>query len=42
MGEIADGLIDGLLCVDCGEYIDGDEPGHPRKCKGCQEEEDGE
>ncbi len=40
MGEIADDLIDGVFCQQCGEYIDDEEseqcgPGHPRNCTGC-------
>ena len=34
MGEMADAVLEGLFCQDCGGYIDGDEPGHPRSC-GC-------
>ncbi len=42
MGEIADAMINGLFCEVCGEYLDGDEPGYPRKCENCTdlEEED--
>lgn len=31
MGEIADMMIDGVMC-QCGEYIGEDAPGHPRFC----------
>lgn len=42
MGEIADMMINGLMCQYCGEFIgDFDEPGHPRSC-GCVDEEDDE
>lgn len=34
MGEIADMMIDGILCEECGEYI-GDAVGYPRLCSGC-------
>ena len=32
MGEIADMVLDGLLCVQCGVVIDEGAPGHPRTC----------
>jgi len=36
MGDIADMMIEGVLCEECGGYIeDEDAPGHPRKCEGC-------
>lgn len=35
MGEAADMMLEGLCCSTCGEYLDGDEPGHPRECAGC-------
>jgi hypothetical protein len=34
MGEIADMMLEGLLCEQCGVFIDEDPPGHPRNC-GC-------
>ena len=34
MGEVADMLIDGILCEGCGEYI-GSAVGYPRRCSGC-------
>jgi hypothetical protein len=35
MGEIADMMLDGTLCEQCGEYIDeGD--GFPRLCAACK------
>ncbi len=33
MGEIADMMLEGILCQDCGEYI-GDGDGIPQSC-GC-------
>ena len=39
MGEIADAMLSGLFCSVCGEYMDGDEPGYPRPCAGCEERE---
>lgn len=38
MGDIADMVLDGTLCEGCGIYIDDEEPGHPRKCSDCLEE----
>lgn len=37
MGEVADMMLSGFLCECCGEYLDGEEPGHPRKCEDCEE-----
>lgn len=39
MGEIADAMISGLFCEQCGCYIDGEEPGYPRQCAGCQRDD---
>ena len=38
MGDMADATINGLFCEQCGELIDGDEPGCPRNCDGCSDE----
>lgn len=38
MGEAADDLLEGLLCQVCGVVIDGDSPGFPRECDGCERE----
>ncbi len=35
MGEMADDLIDGIFCEQCGEYL-GDAVGYPRTCDGCK------
>jgi hypothetical protein len=35
MGEIAEMIINGLLCEQCGSFIDDEEPVHPRKCEDC-------
>ncbi|BBN97473.1 hypothetical protein [Sporolactobacillus terrae] len=35
MGEIAEMMLNGLLCEQCGCLIDGEETGHPRKCEDC-------
>lgn len=35
MGEIAEAMLEGLFCQACGELIDGEEPGYPRDCPGC-------
>ncbi len=37
MGEIADAMVNGLLCEWCGVYVDGEEPGYPRLCEDCLE-----
>lgn len=38
MGDIADLIINGGMCQYCGECFD-DEPGYPRSCPGCEEDE---
>ncbi|GBG09475.1 hypothetical protein PAT3040_04121 [Paenibacillus agaridevorans] len=39
MGDIADMILEGILCKGCGSYIDdGEEPGHPRTCDDCENE----
>ena len=35
MGEISDAMINGEMCEDCGIFLDGEPPGHPRYCKDC-------
>jgi len=40
MGEIADMMLEGCLCVSCGAYLDDDGDGFPVMCAGCQDEED--
>lgn len=35
MGDIANAMLDGTFCQQCGEYIDGTAPGYPRTCGGC-------
>jgi len=39
MGEIAEAMIEGLFCQFCGEFIDGEQPGYPRSCAGCEDDE---
>jgi len=39
MGEIAGAMLNGFLCEVCGVVIDGDEPGYPRLCAGCKDQE---
>ncbi len=34
MGEVADDMIDGLSCSDCGVYFE-QEHGHPVLCSDC-------
>lgn len=38
MGEIADMVVNGFLCMGCGSHIDFEEPGYPRVCEDCEEE----
>jgi len=39
MGEAVEFMLDGILCQVCGVFIDGESPGYPRTCEGCEEEE---
>ncbi|MGL4695225.1 hypothetical protein [Enterococcus larvae] len=44
MGEIAEMVLDGTLCDVCGGVFDDivageEEPGYPRTCEDCKEEE---
>lgn len=34
MGDIADMMLDGTLCTECGEYL-GSTLGYPQRCAGC-------
>jgi hypothetical protein len=36
VGEIAEMILEGFLCEDCGSLVDGEEPGFPRKCEDCK------
>ena len=37
MGEIAEMMLEGVMCHWCGEFIDdGEDCGYPRLCAGCQ------
>jgi hypothetical protein len=42
MGEIADMMLDGTLCEECGVYLDDDEGacGYPRYCEDCEDPSD--
>ena len=42
MGEMAEAMLEGLLCEQCGALIDGEQPGYPRKCADCRKEIDGD
>lgn len=37
MGEIADSIIEGDFCQECGEFM-GDGDGYPRTCGGCKKD----
>lgn len=37
MGSYLDDILDGLFCGRCGEVIDGDAPGYPRRCEECED-----
>ena len=36
MGEIADAMLDGDLCGQCGVALDPEDVGYPRICAGCK------
>ena len=38
MGEQADMMVDGTLCMGCGEILGGEPPGVPRYCEDCDSE----
>ena len=38
MGEIAEMVIEGILCEGCGVLIDGEQTGYPRQCDYCDQE----
>lgn len=38
MGDLADDIIEGACCSDCGVYFE-EEHGYPVLCKSCWEEE---
>lgn len=35
MGDIAEMIINGILCEQCGVFIDFEEIGYPRLCNSC-------
>lgn len=39
MGDVADMILEGILCESCGVYIDSEGIGHPRQCNECQSED---
>lgn len=42
MGDVADMIIDGILCEQCGVLIDGNISGYPRSCGYCENTENEE
>lgn len=39
MGDIAEMILEGILCEVCSIYIqDGEKPGYPRKCESCEQQ----
>lgn len=36
MGDVAEMMIDGTLCCQCGRYIGKSENGYPTKCNDCK------
>lgn len=36
MGDIAEMIIMGIMCEQCGVFLEGDAPGFPRRCECCQ------
>lgn len=35
MGEIAEMMLEGILCESCGVFLGGDAAGYPRYCADC-------
>lgn len=40
MGEVAELVLEGVFCNQCGSTVDGRAVGYPRPCDDCAEEED--
>jgi hypothetical protein len=40
MGEMAEAILNGDFCAECGVYIEGESEGVPRYCEDCEEQED--
>lgn len=40
MGDIADGMLSGVLCQVCGEYLGGEGDGFPVTCGGCRDQDE--
>ncbi|EPF4336884.1 hypothetical protein ACSSH6_000891 [Enterococcus faecalis] len=38
MGEIAEMMLEGVLCAGCGVFLDVDGNGYPEYCEDCQEQ----
>lgn len=37
MGDMSDCILEGLVCMHCGDIIDFEEPGYPRSCDSCSD-----
>lgn len=37
MGEVAEMILNGILCEQCGCFISCEEVGYPRLCEDCEE-----
>jgi hypothetical protein len=42
MGEVADMILEGILCQDCGAFMPGTPAGVPVTCKNCKREQKGQ
>jgi len=42
MGDIADMMLDGTLCCQCGDYIGEEDNGFPQMCDDCTAAEEEE
>jgi predicted Zn-ribbon and HTH transcriptional regulator len=36
MGDVTDSIMEGILCEECGVYIDDNPQGFPRRCNDCK------
>ncbi|EJU85069.1 hypothetical protein WMU_01956 [Enterococcus faecalis EnGen0351] len=39
MGEIAEMILEGVLCAGCGVFLDVDGNGYPEYCEDCMDQE---
>ena len=40
MGEVADLMLLGVLCIRCGSFVTDAPPGHPQFCEDCKHDDE--